>query len=310
MNIKNIFSKAFYITWNNPAFWWLGIILLGGFNIQWVLSGTPFPLWVSRYQRILEWWLTSGSHFHYPPVWFFITLLAGVLILLLNGWVKALLIYLSAHAGGFIFPDQQKVRETTTIWQVGGLVKKYIGKLLFINTLVALVAGGLLVLVGFPVWGYLIRQDNLQLIAILFVFLACLIVLWAVLYSQMTVLFVVLRGSSIKDAFRTALDFMFLRWQQSLIFMLCLTGCFIASFFLGSAVFFYVRFAVKLLRGYSFEPMLMQIVTLLYLVWLALLNVFYNVVFVVFFSELNHGLTTEGQLLTHMHTRHVHAPHH
>lgn len=78
MNIKNIFSKAFYITWNNPAFWWLGIILLGGFNVQWVLSGTPFPLWISRYQRILEWWLTSGRHFHYPPVWFFITVLVGL----------------------------------------------------------------------------------------------------------------------------------------------------------------------------------------------------------------------------------------
>ncbi len=310
MNIKNIFSKAFYITWNNPAFWWLGIILLGGFNIQWVLSGTPFPLWVSRYQRILEWWLTSGSHFHYPPVWFVITLVVMLVVLLLNGWVKALLIYLSAHAGGFIFPDQQKVREATSIWQVGGLVKKYIGKLLLINGLVACVAFLLLLLVGFPAWGYLVFSNDNPIITTLFIFVSTMVVLWAVLFAQMAVLFVVLRGSNVKAAFRTAFDFMKLKWQEGLLFMLCLMGCFVATFFLGSAVFFYVRLLVKLLKGFAFEPALMQIVTLLYLVWIALLNVFYNVVFVVFFSELNHGVTTEGQLLTHMHTRHVHAPHH
>lgn len=283
---QTMLTKAALVTLNNPTLWWFGLVLLGGLNIQWLLASTPVPLWAARYVRIWQSLVEMQHHFAHPILWWSFVIAGAVLLLIITCWAKILLIMVSASILKLPFIDKEEVGRFRSVWQVVWFVRKYLERVLIINVLVIVFVSLLIVVIGLPgVYQFLLQGLPPGSLVVLSV-ISILLVLFGAVFAQLSVLFSLLPGLRVGNALRAAWDLIRMRPMKVSLFFLSVFACYAISFLVGSAIFFYVRLAVKLLPHGSLIIVVTQTVTLAYVVWLALLNVFYNVAFVIFFGSI------------------------
>ncbi|GEM_PF-4144361 len=294
-----IFKKAAVNTFASPGWWLLGFFLAGGLHVQWIWPGGYEALITEWLPKITSWFIYWNLHPERAVLPFILLLSAAGAALLLTNGAKVWLLISAAHTHRVSFLGAQK-----TAVLVGPELTHYIIRLIFrvlpqlipfslVTTLTMLV---LTTLLAVPLAFGLVSQASVSV----YIFVALLA--WILVVFVLSVISIVgsyaiiLYQRSVFQAVSFSFDLLLKRYQILIRFTVSLLGVYILSYLFGlgvinnaqHVVFFTTR--IMAFIAPTLVPAWVIVISALFgllgVIWISILNVFFNLSFLFFFEQL------------------------
>lgn len=286
LSYSQIFKQSFHITFKYPVLWIFGLFAAGGFNFNFLKSKEFGNITIREHIRVPEIFAYLQIH---PGV--LAVLSAGILLisvggLLITNWSRVMLI-LSVNS----VIEKKNVLLSEQIKKSKLVLYPALKMSLITSGLIIFVAAGLLLPTTLFVRDLAAKQTLFVLGGLIF-----LLLVYTVSYINIfTTFFIVLFKKSAWQALNLGADFFISRWSPILALSLVTSVIYIVGFVGGISIMFMVRvilyfFGSFLLRFGIFEfsaiiLLIRLLFSLLLWLWLAGLSVFFNSVWLQFFTQ-------------------------
>jgi hypothetical protein len=308
MDFAALFRRAYLTTINNPALWLFGLFLTSGFNAHWFVLFNQLQFAVKNPATLGREVLEHPA----DATLIIISLLAtGAITLVVSNWAKILLFLHAAEILKLkrVMPGWRRASDAVASSvdpaspTIFGLQKKlihesqrYFWPVVGVSVLTGAMTIAVAIILFFPA-GYLLRADQNQgIVLALAMALFTVLLLFISFQNIFATLFIILYQRGIRSALNLALDLIVTKWQHIAVFaviLLVIYGLGVSAAFgivhlsrgpiaVGFAIASHANMtAAALLFGAEWI-----LVSLLLLVWVALLNVFSNVALLILFNDL------------------------
>lgn len=285
MNFRIIFRQAYLLTIRNPLLWLFGVVLLGGFN----LSLVNFAALVQNHA-----WKTWPLPLHLlsrtEPQQIAIVVTTLVIGFIALHFIKLTFIVFAHNLihkvnvlGGNTGNDASKknihcrlcvhVQDSTTpllVWWIRIMIASVItiaitaGISIVVNSLLSRASGNI--------------EAALAINLLFLIIVTCIVGTW----NAFTTYFIVLHGQGFKSAIALAFDLLVMHFRRVLEFVVCLSAFYTVAVFVGNA--FISVWQHGLTGNMSVE--VRGIFLVLFVLWMAINNTFFNIAFLLFFDEI------------------------
>jgi hypothetical protein len=272
MRYLQILHTAKYLATKNPIFWLFGLALYGGFNLYLINFFTLFKneewkAWPTSLDVIL-----NGAGHGY----IFLILAGAVLFTVLN--IIKILFIVFAHN------EMHKVKEheCDLCVRITSEVLPYTQWLKYVliaSSITVIITSSVTLTTGSIITMYAVDSAPVVIINLLFVALiTCATGIW----NLFTGYFIVIHGMNFARASKSALDILVLRMRNVLEFTVLLSILYTAAVLIGNTFIYVWQQGI----GGIDTTMVRLIALVMFVLWFAGNNVFFNLAFLVFFDKL------------------------
>jgi hypothetical protein len=272
MRYLEILHTAKNLTAKNPIFWLFGLVLYGGFNLYFVnffalFSKSEWKAWPVAFDGMF------GSPVH---GYAFLVLGAAVMFVVLNV-IKIIFIVLT-HNELHKVKDLEcdlcaKVKaQSLTYWF-------WLKSVLLTSSVTIVITASITFAISSVIYGYAPDNAPAVVVNILFVILVTGIVgIW----NLFTCFFVVMHGMSFSRASKAALDLLTLRMREWIEFVIVISALYALAVIIGNAFIYVWQHGI----GGMSDPAVRIVALVIFVLWFALNNSFFNIALVVFFDKM------------------------
>jgi hypothetical protein len=296
MDYLAIIKKAYHITLRQPGLWLLGLFLAGGFSANFLYLAQIQIGWRDRWSIFQQ--VIPGFGFGPIAIFSAVTLVTFIIVVIVSNWAKVLFIL---HASDVLkLPRLNSAEGEENLDRSLGILFKhslrYLLPVIAVSVLtmisVTIVTG---ILFGTPLLLYL-HVDSQPVMWLLSAMVFVVLILFFSFLNIFSTFYIVLFRYSAQRAVNLALDLIVSKWKNIANMALMLIVIYAACFFIGSSLIYLLKEATSLVLlplakfGLFNEAPVINFLTLtsgvLLWVWLALVNVFFNLSLLLLFTEL------------------------
>jgi hypothetical protein len=272
MRYKNILSKAYNLTIRNPQLWLFGLVLSGGFNLSFInfFALVPNSQWKT-------WPLAMQSLFGGSAVRITAVIFAAIFLFIALNFLKILFIVIAHN-----LIHVKKEIECNLCLRYDNKPLPYftwLNPVMFSSAITIVLTAGITLAINAIIGqgGY----SNAAPIIVNLVFIAimtCILGTW----NAFTTYFIILHGFNFEKASQGSMDLIVMRARQIVEFVAILSVIYLASVFIGNS---FIHAWQNGIAGMTIFQIQMASL-LIFVLWTAINNSFFNTSFLLFFDNL------------------------